>query len=103
MAHLTRIARTAGCLAVSAAVSLAGGAPVLAANPVGTCPDSYSPLTREQFVALGATPEEQQLFAEVFDIVNKNGDAVACFKFYPNGLHHGHAGNIVDNNAAPHQ
>ena len=103
MAHLTRIARTAGCLTVSALVSLAGGAPALAASPVGRCPDSYSPLTREQLVALGTTPEDQQLFAEVFDVVNKNGDTVVCFKLFPNGLHHGHAGNVVDNHAAPHE
>jgi hypothetical protein len=73
-----------------------------AATPVGTCTKSYQPYLRDQFAALGATPDQQQLFAAIFDAVNKNGDAIVCFKFYPNGLHDIHSGNLVDNNAAPH-
>jgi hypothetical protein len=84
-------------------IALAVTAPAPAANPGGTCPDSYSAYSRTQLAALGSTSEEQQLLAQAFDLVNKNGDAVVCFKLYPNGLHHGHSGNVVDNNAAPHQ
>jgi hypothetical protein len=87
---------------MSGMLTLTGAVPALAVNPGGTCTDSYSPYTREQLTALGTTPDEQELFAEVFDLVNKNADAVVCFKFYPNGPHHGHAGTVVDNNAAPH-
>ena len=102
MRYSSRIARTAGCLTVSGMLAMATAVPAVAANPGGTCTDSYSPLTREQFAALGTTPEEQQLFAGIFDAVNKNGDALVCFKLFPNGPHHGHGGNVIDNNAAPH-
>jgi hypothetical protein len=103
MRWTTRLANAAGCAAASSLIALAVAGPASAANPGGTCTNSYSPYTREQFVGLGTTPDQQQLFAEIFDVVNNNGDAIVCFKFYPNGPHHGHPGNVVDNNAAPHQ
>ena len=43
------------------------------------------------------------LAQSVFNVVNANGDAYVCYKPYPNGPHHGHYGNFVDNTAAPHQ
>ena len=102
MRWTSRVAKAAATATASGLITLAVAAPASAANPGGTCTNSYSPYTREQLAALGTTPDEQQLFAEIFDVVNNNGDAIVCFKFFPNGPHHGHAGNVVDNNAAPH-
>jgi hypothetical protein len=39
----------------------------------------------------------------IFTVVDANGDGTVCFKYYPNGPHAGHAGNLVDDKAAPHQ
>jgi hypothetical protein len=99
----TRVTHAVGCLAASGLIALAVAGPAPATNPVGTCPDSYSPYTREQFTRLGMTPDDRKLFGQIFDVVNQNGDAVVCFKLYPNGPHGIHSGNLVDNTAAPHQ
>lgn len=103
MRRRTRVTHAAGCLAASAVIALAVAGPAPAATPVGTCADSYSPYTRTQFVGLATTPDDRKLFAQIFDVVNQNGDAVVCFKPYPNGPHGIHSGNLVDNTAAPHQ
>jgi hypothetical protein len=89
----TRSIRGAAALG-AIALALPGSAP--ATNPGGTCTHSYQPYTRAEFAALG--PD----FGDIFDAVNKNGDAYICFKYYPNGPHDVHLGNVVDNNAAPH-
>jgi hypothetical protein len=89
-------------LAALGAIALAVPASAAATNPGGTCTNSYQPETREQFVALGADAAQQEIYAQAFDAVNKNGDAYICFKYYPNGPHDIHQGTLVDNNAAPH-
>jgi hypothetical protein len=99
----TRVTHAVGGLAASGAIALAVAGPAPAATPVGTCADSYSPYTRAQFVGLATTRDDRKLFGQIFDVVNQNGDAVVCFKPYPNGLHGIHSGNLVDNTAAPHQ
>jgi hypothetical protein len=35
-------------------------------------------------------------------VIDTNQDGIICFKAYPNGPHAGHAGNLVDDKAAPH-
>jgi len=75
-------------LAVSAA-------PATATPPIGTCTQSYAP---ETFGDLAFDPAAQ----DIFSVIDTNGDGVICFKPYPNGDHAGHAGNLVDDKAAPH-
>ena len=72
-----------------------GGNVAVAATPTGTCTNSYTPYTYNE---LRFDPDAQAIFA----VVDANGDGVICFKFYPNGPHNGHAGNLVDDKAAPH-
>ncbi len=69
--------------------------PADAATPVGVCTNSYDPYTLTQ---LAFDPAAQAIFSEL----DTNGDGVVCFKFYPNGPHAGHYGNLVDDKAAPH-
>lgn len=40
--------------------------------------------------------------SDIFSVIDTNGDHHVCFKPYPNGDHHGHGGNLVDDKAAPH-
>ena len=72
------------------------GAPAMAATPVGTCTQSYGAYTMDQ---LAFDPPAQQIFS----VIDANGDGIVCFKYYPNGPHAGHEGNLVDDKAAPHQ
>lgn len=93
--------RTARAAAVAAAalvplVSMVLTAPAQAATPTGTCTQSYSPYTYD---GLAFDPAAQA----IFPVIDANGDGIVCFKFYPNGPHAGHAGNLVDDKAAPHQ
>ena len=87
-------------IVVTVTVAAAVG-PVLALAPahatpqVGTCTNSYQPYTYEQ---LAFDPDAQAIFA----VIDTNHDNVICFKPYPNGDHAGHAGNLVDDKAAPH-
>jgi hypothetical protein len=76
------------------AVAVAAG-PASASPQVGTCTSSYSPYTEGQ---LGFDPDAQAIFS----VIDANRDGVICFKFYPNGDHNGHLGNLVDDKAAPH-
>ncbi|MCU1624693.1 MAG: hypothetical protein JWL79_3538 [Frankiales bacterium] len=66
-----------------------------AGTPTGVCTNSYAPYTYEQ---LAFDPDAQAIFS----VIDTNGDAVICFKLYPNGAHAGHLGNLVDDKAAPH-
>jgi hypothetical protein len=66
-----------------------------AGTPVGTCTNSYGAYT---FGQLAFDPDAQAIFL----VVDSNGDRVVCFKYYPNGSHAGHLGNLVDDKAAPH-
>jgi predicted NBD/HSP70 family sugar kinase len=76
-------------------VVMLGAASANADTPVGACTNSYSPYTYEQ---LAFDPDAQAIFS----VIDTNGDGVICFKFYPNGDHNGHLGNLVDDKAAPH-
>lgn len=84
------VALTGSVLAV-----MLGTAPANADTQVGTCTNSYSPYTYGQ---LAFDPDAQAIFS----VIDTNGDGVVCFKFYPNGDHNGHLGNLVDDKAAPH-
>jgi hypothetical protein len=77
--------------------SIAGTGAATAGTPLGTCTNSYGPYTYDQLSAIdsGLTPA-------LFSVIDTNGDGVICFKAYPNGPHNGHAGNLVDDKAAPH-
>ena len=77
------VAMTSPVLAV-----ILGAGPANADTPVGTCTNSYSPYTYEQ---LAFDPDAQAIFS----VIDTNGDGVICFKFYPNGDHNGHLGNLV--------
>jgi len=78
-----------------AAITLPMAVPALAGNAVGGCTQSYT------LYADDAVPGGPVAVA-VADVVDTNGDGFICYKPYPNGDHHGHGGNLVDNNAAPH-
>ncbi|TML08526.1 MAG: hypothetical protein E6G41_02000 [Actinobacteria bacterium] len=96
--HLPIQARRAATVVLSA-LALAAVVPSTASatKPVGECTQSYSPLTRSQW--LDISPDA----GDVFDNVNHNGDSIICFKYYPNGLHQDiYTGNLIDNTAAPH-
>ncbi len=87
-------------------VAIAATANAFVLAPVGVahadpgldgCTSSYSPYTEPDLAAIdpGITPD-------LFAAIDKNGDTVICFKPYPNGTHHGHGGNLTDNNSATH-
>jgi hypothetical protein len=75
--------------------AMASVPPASATPQVGTCTQSYSAYTYDQ---LAFDPAAQTIFA----VVDSNDDGIVCFKYYPNGPHAGHAGNLVDDKAAPH-
>ena len=70
-------------------------APAGATPQVGACTSSYAAYTFNQ---LAFDPDAQAIFS----VIDTNKDNVICFKFYPNGDHNGHLGNLVDDKAAPH-
>jgi hypothetical protein len=84
-----------GALIASPLASMASAPPASAAPPVGTCTQSYGAFTYD---GLAFDPAAQAIFAAL----DVNGDGIVCFKPYPNGPHAGHAGNLVDDKAAPH-
>jgi hypothetical protein len=92
---LSRLVPVAVCTMAGAAVVVSGGADAAATPSVGTCTSSYAPYTYAQ---LGFDPDAQAIFVTI----DTNRDGVICFKSYPNGPHHGHDGNLVDDKAAPH-
>ena len=77
------------------AFPVALAAPGWAATPTGTCTNSYTLMTQAD---LEFDPAAQAIFS----VIDANGDGFVCFKYYPNGPHAGHAGNLVDDKAAPH-
>lgn len=85
-----------GAWALLPMVLIVSAAPVTAAPPTGTCTQSYDPYTYDE---LSFDPAAQAIFT----VIDTNGDGIICFKYYPNGPHAGHAGNLVDDKAAPHQ
>jgi hypothetical protein len=94
--HSLRSALGVGIAAMGILTVAEGGAAV-AGTPTGTCTNSYAPYTYDELSAIdsGLTPA-------LFSVIDTNADGVICFKAYPNGPHNGHAGNLVDNKAAPH-
>jgi hypothetical protein len=88
---MSRIARTLADGAVSGAliaVALVPGS-ASAARPVGECPISHSTVvTREEALEIDG--------AVLFDIVNKNGDNIVCFKPWHKKLP---GGTVIDNHA----
>ena len=92
--------RNIAALVVTGAVTpmlvMTAATPASANPPVGTCTNSYSPYTSAE---LAFDPAAQA----IFPVIDANGDGYVCFKYYPNGPHAGHAGNLVDDKAAPHQ
>ena len=93
-----RISIPAATLAVTVACStsmMAIAGPADAGTPTGTCTSSYAPYTYAQFAF-------DPLAQAIFPVIDTNGDGIVCFKFYPNGSHAGHLGNLVDDKAAPH-
>lgn len=93
--RLLAAASASTVLAVCATLMTVISAPAGAATPVGTCTNSYQPYTYDE---LAFDPAAQAIFS----VIDANGDGVICFKFYPNGPHAGHFGNLVDDKAAPH-
>lgn len=85
------VGTVAGCWLVL----MAGPGSAFAATPVGECTSSYSAYS---FTDLAFDPAAQG----IFPVVDANHDGLVCFKYYPNGPHAGHAGNLVDDKSAPH-
>jgi hypothetical protein len=84
-----------GAVIAGPLTSMAIGQPAAAAPQVGTCTQSYDAYTYDQ---LAFDPAAQAIFT----VIDSNDNGVVCFKYYPNGPHAGHAGNLVDDKAAPH-
>jgi len=92
----TWITRLASGAAAALPVLLAGPTVTAsAATPTGTCTSSY---TLSSYDDLSFDPSAQAIFS----VIDANNDHFICFKAYPNGDHNGHAGNLVDDKAAPH-
>jgi hypothetical protein len=84
-----------GAAALLPLASMVPAGSATAAPPTGTCTPSYTPSTYDQ---LAFDPAAQA----IFPVIDANGNGTICFKAYPNGPHAGHAGNLVDDKAAPH-
>ena len=85
-------------LAVTAVIPVSitvAATPAAAGTPTGTCTKSYTPSTIDDLAFDPAA-------VAIFDLIDANHDHVICFKAYPNRPHAGHAGNLVDDKAAPH-
>lgn len=80
---------------VAACLLTGSAATAQAATPTGTCTSSYKAYTFGQL-------SFDQAAQAIFPVLDANGDGLVCFKPYPNGDHAGHAGNLVDDKAAPH-
>ena len=86
-----------GAIVVAPLLSIVPTAAANAATPIGTCTSSYTAYTYSELVAFDPAVQT------IFSVIDANGDGIVCFKYYPNGPHAGHAGNLVDDKAAPHQ
>lgn len=93
------VVTSASAIAAIAVCVEFGSVAAIAATPVGTCTESYTPMTFDQL-----SPSDPALTPALFATIDSNGDGVICFKPYPNGPHGavGHLGNLVDDKAAPH-
>jgi hypothetical protein len=93
---MNRVALAAAGAAALVPLSMVAMAPAEAATPTGTCTQSYGAYTQDE---LAFDPAAQAIFS----VIDTNGNGIICFKAYPNGPHAGHAGNLVDDKAAPHE
>ena len=82
-------------LCATAGLSLLLTGTASADTPTGTCTNSYQPYG---YADLSFDPAAQAIFS----VIDTNHDNLICFKYYPNGPHDGHAGNLVDDKAGPH-
>ena len=86
-----------GIAATSACLTLLGWTGAAnASTPTGTCTNSYQPYDEQSLVAIDPAA------GPIFSAIDTNADGIICFKPYQNGAHAGHAGNLVDDKAAPH-
>jgi hypothetical protein len=86
-----RLARNAavGCGSLAISMLLPGMA---GADPqLGSCTSSYTLIDEPTLAAM-----DSALTVDLFNAIDTNHNGYLCFKFYPNGDHHGHAGNLVD-------
>ena len=82
------------CASIPLSLMLPG---VAGATPqVGTCTNSYTLYSESQLTAFDPAA------ADIFGVIDTNGNGYICFKLYPNGDHNGHLGNLVDDKAGPH-
>ena len=90
---LTRVAVVAGA-SITVSLLLPG---VAGANPQeGSCTNSYTLIDEPTLAAM-----DSALTVDLFNLIDTNHNGVLCFKAYPNGDHHGHAGNLVDDKSGP--
>jgi hypothetical protein len=80
---------------VIVAVPLTQSGTAEATPQVGTCTSSYQLYDEPSLAAIDPA------VADIFDVIDTNGNGHICFKPYPNGDHAGHAGNLVDDKAGP--
>jgi hypothetical protein len=90
-----RVAAAVAVTVVTPVLLTVGATPAAAGTPTGTCTKSYTPSTVHDLAFDPAA-------VAIFDVIDTNHDHIICFKYYPNGPHAGHAGNLVDDKAAPH-
>ena len=94
---MPRRVATVGCSAAVLTASLPGVVGVSVADPqVGTCTSSYTLYSERQLVKIDPG------VADIFDVIDTNGNGYICFKPYPNGDHNGHGGNLVDDKSGSH-
>jgi hypothetical protein len=89
------IAAAIAATAVTPVLFAVAAEPAAAGTPTGTCTNSYTASSIEDLAFDPAA-------VAIFDVIDTNQDGIICFKAYPNGPHAGHAGNLVDDKAAPH-
>ena len=83
-------------VALTPVLATAAAEPAAAGTPTGTCTNSYTLYDEPTLAAIDPA------VADIFGVIDTNHNGFICFKPYPNGDHHGHGGNLVDDKAAPH-
>lgn len=81
------------CASIALSVGQAG---IAEATPqVGSCTSSYQLFDEPTLAAIDPG------VADIFDVIDTNGNDLICFKPYRNGDHNGHGGNLVDDKSGP--
>jgi hypothetical protein len=62
----------------------------------GSCTSSYQIYNQPDLQAI-----DSAVTPDLFKLIDTNNDLYICFKPYPNGDHHGHGGNLVDDKSGP--